>query len=81
MAERIRAGGDDTAQYVDVSFKVPERKYSAWPDGIRASFEPERTIRAGTLKVMLKAQGDADSVNRGRSCRRRGRVSNKGSTE
>ena len=57
MVERIRASGDDPAQYVDIAIKVPERKYSAWPDGIRASFEPARTVRVGALKVTLKAQG------------------------
>jgi len=57
VVERIRASGDDPAQYVDITIKVPERKYSAWPDGIRASFEPARTVRVGTLKVTLKAQG------------------------
>ena len=30
--ERIRAAGDDPAEYVDISFKVPERNYVAWPD-------------------------------------------------
>jgi len=57
VVERIRASGDDPAQYVDIAIKVPERKYSAWPDGIRASFEPARTVRVGALKVTLKAQG------------------------
>ena len=57
MVEHIRASGDDPAQYVDITIKVPERKYSAWPDGIRASFEPARTVRVGALKVTLKAQG------------------------
>lgn len=57
VVERIRASGDDPAQYVDITIKVPERKYSVWPDGIRASFEPARTVRVGALKVTLKAQG------------------------
>jgi hypothetical protein len=57
VVERIRASGDDPAQYVDIAIKVPERKYSAWPDGIRASFEPARTVRVGTLKVEILAQG------------------------
>jgi hypothetical protein len=57
VVERIRASGDDPAQYVDITIKVPERKYSAWPDGIRASFEPARMVRVGALKITLKAQG------------------------
>ena len=47
MVERIRAAGDDPAQYVDIAIKVPERKYGAWPKNIRAEFEPARTVGSG----------------------------------
>ena len=57
MIARIRDAGDDPAQYVDIAFKVPERKYAAWPEAIRAGFEPARTLRPGALKVELIAQG------------------------
>ena len=57
IVERIRAAGDDPAQYVDVAIKVPECKYAAWPDAIRAVFEPARTVRTGALKVELLPQG------------------------
>ena len=59
MVERIRAAGDDPAQYVDIAFKVPERKYAAWPDNIRTVFEPARTVHTGALKVELLPQGGA----------------------
>lgn len=54
MIDRIRAAGDDPAQYVDIAFKVPERKYAAWPDAIRRGFEPARTVKTGTLKVEIE---------------------------
>ena len=57
MVERIRAAGDDPAEYVDVTFKVPERKYAAWPDAIRQGFEPARTVKTGALKVEIRPQG------------------------
>ncbi|MDP7152454.1 MAG: hypothetical protein QGI70_15980, partial [Paracoccaceae bacterium] len=38
VVERIRASGDDPAQYVDITIKVPERKYAAWPEAIRQGF-------------------------------------------
>ncbi len=57
MVERIRAAGDDPSQYVDVTYKVSERKYAAWPEAIRAGFEPARTVRPGTLKVEIKPEG------------------------
>jgi len=56
MVERIRAAGDDPAQYVDVTIRVPERKYAAWPDAIRKGFEPARTVRPGALKVEIVPQ-------------------------
>ncbi|WP_223428458.1 hypothetical protein [Tateyamaria pelophila] len=54
MVARIRAAGDDPAQYVDITIKVSERKYTAWPDAIRKDFEPARTVKTGTLKVTLE---------------------------
>ena len=57
MVARIRAAKDDPAQYVDIAFKVPERKYAAWPDAIRTGFEPARTVRTGTLKIEIVPQG------------------------
>ena len=56
MVARIRAAGDDPAEYVDTAFKVSERKYAAWPEAIRQGFEPARTVRPGTLKIELVAQ-------------------------
>ncbi len=31
LAERIRAEGDDPTDYVDIGFRAPERKFTAWP--------------------------------------------------
>jgi hypothetical protein len=47
LVDRIRAAGDDPGEYVDLTFKVPERKYTAWPETIREAFAPARTVRAG----------------------------------
>ena len=60
VVERIRAEGDDPAEYVDVAFKVPERKYAAWPEAIRRSFEPARTVRAGKLTFKLSLMEKED---------------------
>lgn len=59
LVERISTAGDDPTEYVDVSFKVPERKYAAWPESIRQNFEPARTVRTGALKVKLELNGGA----------------------
>ena len=59
LVERIRAEGDDPADYVDIAFKVPERKFTAWPGTIRAAFERARTVRVGkpTFKLRLAEKG------------------------
>ena len=48
LVERIKAEGEDPRDYVEISFKVSERKYTSWPKHIRKVFEPARTVRAGT---------------------------------
>lgn len=53
LVERIRADGADPAEYVDIAFSVPERKYTAWPKDIRQEFEPARTLRTGKPKFRL----------------------------
>jgi hypothetical protein len=53
LLEQIRAGGEDPSQYVEVSFKVSERAYTAWPDRIRQAFEPARTVRTGRATYRL----------------------------
>ena len=59
LVEQIRAGGENPGDYVEVSFKVPERAYTSWPERIRAAFEPARTVRTGrqTFKLALKPEG------------------------
>ena len=58
MVERIRAAGDDPSEYVEISFKVPERAYAAWPEAIRQGFEPARTVKTGALKIAILPQED-----------------------
>lgn len=55
MVARIRAAGDDPAEYVETTFRVSERKYGAWPAAIREGFETARTLRPGkpTFRLVL----------------------------
>jgi hypothetical protein len=61
VVERIRAAGDDPSEYVDIAIKVPERKYGAWPDNIRAAFAPARTVKTGKQTFRLTIGGEASS--------------------
>lgn len=58
IAKRIQASGEDPSQYVDVSFRVAERRYSAWPDSIKQAFQSARTFNTGrqTFKL-IKGEG------------------------
>ncbi|OED43324.1 hypothetical protein AB833_04060 [Chromatiales bacterium (ex Bugula neritina AB1)] len=47
LARRIRANGDNPADFIDISYRVAERKYSAWPTHLQAAFKPARTLKTG----------------------------------
>jgi hypothetical protein len=53
LVEQIRAGGEDPSEYVELTFKVSERAYAAWPERIRSAFEPARTVRTGKPSYRL----------------------------
>lgn len=58
MVARIRAAGDDPAEYVETSYRVPERQYGAWPAAIREGFEAARTVKPGkpTFRLRLREE-------------------------
>ena len=61
VVARIRAAGDDPTQYVDIAIKVPERKYTAWPENIRTAFAPARTVKTGKPSFRLSLGEEASS--------------------
>lgn len=56
LVAAIRAEDGDPAEYVDTLFRVPERKYAAWPRHIRTAFERARTVSHGrpTYRLALR---------------------------
>lgn len=60
LAEQIRAGGEDPGEYVEVSFRVSEHAYAAWPERIRSAFEPARTVRTGKPAYRLTILSDTE---------------------
>ncbi|EDP61741.1 hypothetical protein BAL199_00520 [alpha proteobacterium BAL199] len=58
LVERIRACGENPTDYVDIGFKVPERKYTAWPAAIRETFAAARTVRTAkpTFRLTIKSE-------------------------
>lgn len=55
IAKRIAEAGDDPAEFIDVAYKVSERKYTAWPESLRAAFEPARTLKTGKPTFHLES--------------------------
>lgn len=61
LVERMKAEGDDPAEYVDITIKVSERKYAAWPSHIRSAFEGARTVRVGKASYQLSMNDEVQS--------------------
>jgi hypothetical protein len=57
LAKRIQGTGEDPLQYMDIAYKVPERKFTAWPDTIKSAFQDARTLKMGRQSFKL-TQGD-----------------------
>ncbi len=53
LAEKIRINGDDPSEYIEISYKVAERKYSAWPKSLQESFTPARTLKFGKQVISI----------------------------
>jgi hypothetical protein len=56
MAERIRAAGDDPNEYLEITYRVPERRYSAWPEAMREGFAAARSETTGKPVFRLEAR-------------------------
>ena len=56
LVAAIRAEDGDPTEYVDTVFRVPERKYAAWPRHIRTAFARARTVKPGkpSFKLALR---------------------------
>ena len=47
ITRRIAANGEDPAQYVEISYRVSETKFNAWPETLKSAFAPARTLKTG----------------------------------
>ena len=57
---KIAAAGENPEEYVDIAYKVAERKYTAWPEHIRAAFEGARVLKTGKAVFTIKPVGGAE---------------------
>ncbi|HHY48932.1 MAG TPA: hypothetical protein GYA10_04210 [Alphaproteobacteria bacterium] len=56
MAERIRAAGDDPTEYLEIAYRVPERRYGTWPAAMREGFAEARSETTGKPVFRLEAR-------------------------
>ncbi len=56
MATRIREAGDDPTQYLEIAYRVPERRFGAWPDAMREGFAAARSETTGKPVFRLEAR-------------------------
>ena len=47
ITRRIAANGEDPAQYVEISYRVSETKFNAWPETLKSAFASARTLKTG----------------------------------
>lgn len=47
VVRRIANGGEDPAEYVEISYRVSETKFKAWPESLKSAFAPARTLKTG----------------------------------
>ena len=53
ITRRITDSGDDAKQYVEISYRVSETKFNAWPETLKSAFEVARTVKTGKPSYRL----------------------------
>jgi len=61
IVRRIAEGGEDPAEYIEISYRVSETKFNAWPESLRAAFIPARTLKTGKPGFRLALVGEVRS--------------------
>ena len=56
MAARIAASGDDPTEYLEIAYRVSERRFGAWPEAMREGFAAARTETAGKPVFRLETR-------------------------
>lgn len=56
MATRIREVGDDPTEYLEIAYRVSERRFGAWPEAMREGFATARTETTGKPVFRLETR-------------------------
>jgi hypothetical protein len=58
LVSLMMESGDCPTEYVEITYRVPERKYAAWPSRIREAFAPARLVRIGKPSFRLQPKAE-----------------------
>lgn len=58
ITRRISASGDNPAEYVEITYRVSETKFNAWPETLKSAFAPARTLKTGKPGFRLELKKD-----------------------
>ncbi len=53
ITKRITSNGDNPAEYIDISYRVSETKFTAWPESLKSAFIQARTLKTGKPSFRL----------------------------
>jgi hypothetical protein len=56
MAARIAASGDDPTEYLEIAYRVSERRFGAWPEAMRDGFAAAHTETTGKPVFRLETR-------------------------
>jgi hypothetical protein len=56
MAARIAASGEDPTEYLEIAYRVPERRFTAWPEAMREGFASARSESTGKPVFRLETR-------------------------
>jgi hypothetical protein len=56
MSARIRAAGDNPTEYLEIAYRVSERRFGAWPEALREGFAAARSETTGKPVFRLETR-------------------------
>jgi len=60
IVAHIRDSDDDPSQYVEISYRVSETKFNAWPETLKQPFATARTLKVGKPTYRLALLEDKE---------------------
>jgi hypothetical protein len=61
IIRRIAESGDDPREYVEITYRVSETRFNAWPETLKSAFIDARTLRTGKPSYRLALMSEVQS--------------------